>query len=343
MAKECLPAISRCNNMNVVRYYLAISVLIAHYNLLTGHSIPWPTSSYTAVGGFFALSGYLMFHSYIKQNDLRAYITNRVRRLLPPYVFIVVICAIGLVTVSSLPATEYFRNSGFIKYLAANLTFMNFLHPTLPGVFEGRAFFNPAVNGSLWTMKIEWLLYLSVPAIYYLYKRFRWNNTTTFVTIIALSVAYRLLFYHMYINTGNITYSILSRQFFGQLCYFYTGVIVYFHFDNFLKYKWRILIICIIAAMILQKAPYYSITLQPFVDAILTLWISLVGSWGYKLGKHDNISYDIYLFHYPIIQVCVWAGISNATETLSFTVIAVLTIILSILSWKLVGSRFVKK
>lgn len=82
---------------------------------------------------------------------------------------IVVACAAGLVFASDLTPAQYFTDSGLIKYLAANLSFLNFLHPTLPGVFQGQEFVNPAVNGSLWTMKIEWALYLSVPLIYFLY------------------------------------------------------------------------------------------------------------------------------------------------------------------------------
>ena len=326
--------------MDVVRYYLALSVVIAHYNLLTGHSIPWITSSYTAVGGFFALSGFLIFGSYIRHSDLKSYITSRMRRLLPPYIFIVTACAIGLVAVSSLCASQYFSDSGLIKYLAANLSFLNFLHPGLPGVFEGDNFVNTAVNGSLWTMKIEWALYLSVPLVYFLYKRFRWNNTMTFVVIILLSVAYRLLFYHLYASTGNNIYFILSRQFFGQMCYFYTGVLIYFHFDRFMRYKWHIIIACLIIILSLNKLPYYNITIQPFVDATLVLWVSLVGSWGYRLSRHDNISYDIYLFHYPVIQVCVWAGAGTLPEAASLAIVLLSTVLLSVISWNLVGRPF---
>ena len=47
--------ITRRNNMDLVRYYLALSVLIAHFNYLTGFEIPWPTNSFTGVGGFFAV------------------------------------------------------------------------------------------------------------------------------------------------------------------------------------------------------------------------------------------------------------------------------------------------
>lgn len=339
---DVIRKIDRRNNMDVVRYYLALSVVIAHYNLLTGHSIPWPTSSYSAVGGFFALSGYLIFHSYLKCTDFRSYITARMRRILPPYMFIVVACAAGLVFASDLTPAQYFTDSGLIKYLAANLSFLNFLHPTLPGVFQGQEFVNPAVNGSLWTMKIEWALYLSVPLIYFLYRHFKWNRTITLIAIIILSVTYRLWFYHLYVTTGNNVYEILSRQFFGQLCYFYTGVLVYFHFDRFIRYKWWIAAVCAIFIIIGKYIPYYNMTLQPFVDAFATLWVSLVGSWGCCISRHDNVSYDMYLFHYPIIQAGVFLGINTLPEPLSFLAVLVMTVIMSALSWNIVGRHFMK-
>ena len=328
--------------MDVVRYYLALSVVIAHFNFLTGHSIPWPTSSYSAVGGFFALSGYLIFHSYLKRPHLKTYIISRMRRILPPYFFIVILCAIGLVFTSSLSPGEYFTDGGFFKYLCANLSFLNFLHPTLPGVFDSGAFIHNSVNGSLWTMKIEWILYLSIPLVYYAYRRFRWDKTKTFVGIIIVSVAYRFTFYHLYANTGNQIYLILSRQVFGQLCYFYTGVIVYFHYDTFKRLKLPILAICLALMATSGYIPYYAITIQPFVDALLTLWVSLIGSWGYKISRHDNVSYDMYLFHFPVIQVCILLGINNLSPALSLSIMLAVTIILSVASWNLVGKRFAK-
>lgn len=77
------------NNMGMVRYLLAFAVVVAHFNGLVGADIRFPFTSYTAVGGFFALSGFLIYGSYLRRRNLRAYIVSRMVRLLPAYFFIV--------------------------------------------------------------------------------------------------------------------------------------------------------------------------------------------------------------------------------------------------------------
>lgn len=70
------------------------------------------------------------------------------------------LCALSLWTVSSLGIGEYFSRT-WLKYVGFNLAFLNFVQQSLPGVFEGHKF--DAVNGALWTLKIEVMFYAVVP------------------------------------------------------------------------------------------------------------------------------------------------------------------------------------
>ena len=126
--------------MDAVRYVLAFSVVVAHFNYLCGFDIPWPVSSSTGVGGFFALSGFLIYRNFEQRPIIRHYVLSRTLRILPPYVLIVVLCAFLLAPFSTLPAREYFLDPGWWKYLASNLLFLNFLAPDIPGVFSGPEF-----------------------------------------------------------------------------------------------------------------------------------------------------------------------------------------------------------
>lgn len=334
------PYISHKNNMGAVRYYLALSVLIAHFNILTGHEVPWPTSSYTAVGGFFALSGFLVFGSFMRHPSLKDYLSRRARRILPPYFLIVVICALAFCSISSEPVGNYFFSGKFFGYLAANLSFLNFLQPELPGVFEGAEYYNHAVNGSLWTMKVEWMLYLSVPIIFLIYSKLRINRLYLFAVTVALSIGYRITFLYLYSKTGNEIYELLGKQVFGQLSYFYVGVIIFFIFDQFMRYRWWILSFDILAIIFSSHIPYYGIILSPIVTGTLVLLISMSGDIGYRISRHDNVSYDIYLFHYPIIQLCVYLGFKDSPAWITLPAIIAVTWTLASLSWNLAGKRF---
>lgn len=102
--------ISHENNMMVMRYVLSIYVILGHIAVLTGKEIPWVGTPIMAVGGFFALSGFLLFTSFQKRPTLKHYISRRARRILPPYILIVILCTISLWSVSSFSIVEYIQS-----------------------------------------------------------------------------------------------------------------------------------------------------------------------------------------------------------------------------------------
>ena len=158
------------NCFDIIRYYLSFIVVFAHFSILSGaNNFNWITSSGEAVSGFFILSGFLVYYSFLKKPQLNDYIKKRARRILPPYIFIVFLCFIGGLFLSTMTVSEYFTSPQLYKYIVSNVCFLNFLEPCLPGVFTDSIM--PAVNGSLWTMKVEVMLYASVPISFYFFKR----------------------------------------------------------------------------------------------------------------------------------------------------------------------------
>ena len=147
---------------------MSFAVLVAHFSEITGIRYSFFMGSVDAVRGFFILSGFLVFYSFMKKPNLRHYIDRRARRILPPYLFIVTLCWTLGFLVSEFPVKEYFMSTQLWKYVVANYSFLNFIEPSLPGCFGGES-----VNSSLWTMKVEILLYTTVPIVYYLMKKFR--------------------------------------------------------------------------------------------------------------------------------------------------------------------------
>lgn len=127
-------------------------------------------SAGVAVDSFFVISGFLIFMSYERSNSLKDYFAKRFRRIYPAYLTVIVICAILGLFFSSHSSLHQYYSIDWLKYFLSNLSFMNFLQPTLPGVFEENHM--PLVNGSLWTIKAEVMFYLAVPLIFFFLSRY---------------------------------------------------------------------------------------------------------------------------------------------------------------------------
>ncbi|MBR4070803.1 MAG: acyltransferase [Bacteroidaceae bacterium] len=322
------PLLHNENNLDIVRYYLSFAVLFAHFAELTGTTNYFPTSSYTAVGGFFMLSGFLVFYSYLRSKSTLQYFKRRAQRIIPPYMAIVLLCALCGVWLTNLPAEEYFTSSQFWQYLGANLTFANFLQPSLPGVFEGQVY--EAVNGSLWTMKVEILLYISIPLAAWLMMRC--SRVWALVLIYVLSYIYKMWMGHLYVESGELIYRIMQRQVGGQLLFFYSGVAILMYFDYFQRYiRW--LFPVALAVGVASKWVNWFDAIEPLCIAIVIIGFAYNCQWFVWMRKYDNIAYDIYLFHYPIIQLVVYWGLPERNIYWALAVVVAMTISLSLLSW----------
>lgn len=341
-------SISRKNNMNLVRYYLALCILVNHFASLTGIDIFQLPRIFGGAGSFFALSGFLMFPSYEKRPDPKRFLSRRARRIFPPYFLIVIVAAIGLSLISTIPLSVYFLDPGFWKYVGANLCFLNFLHPDLPGVFDNAPNITASVNGALWTMKGEVLCYLSVPIVYKAIRRSRRFCRNTLAVTVAVCAALYIIFTR--INGGSM--EVLGKQF-NVFMLFFLGALINLELPLFLKYRRHILVFNILLLgadyfSLLEYIPVlgtaYEVALSPFVTGSMVIICCLTGRWGWFLSGHNAVSYDIYLFHWPVIQLLVYFGFVAyaGAYTALMTAIAI-TVGFAFLSWHCIGSRILDR
>lgn len=334
-----VPAIDRrTNNMNAMRYVMALSVVVLHTVYVSGIPVPFNPGSVTiyTIGGFFALSGFLIFGSYLHipsgRGRLSRYLAGRARRILPSYFFIVLLSAIGFSLVSTFTIREYFTSPSLYKYLAANLSFLNFLWPSLPGVFDG-----VAVNGSLWTMKIEWMLYLSVPVVCAICRRNVRHTGVILAVIIFLSICWRVIFLHIYDDTGKEIYYIMSRQVGGQFVYFYTGAMMRVFWHWFDRWKVIIAIICVPLCIVAEPIAILRVTIGPIAFSAAVITLSFIGKWGSFCSPTENISYQIYLFHLPILWLMKYFGWFDTLGLTGALIVGiVLSAVLAEFSWRFI-------
>ena len=160
------------NNFDALRILAALMVVFGHAYILSGRAAQEPLAAYTGIGGFgelgvsifFVVSGFLVTMSFDRLGDVRAFLANRCLRILPGLAAAVLLTALVLGPVAStLPAREYFTQPQAWLYPLRNLL----LYPVtyaLPGVFTHNPY-PGAVNGSLWTLRLEFSFYLAIPVL----------------------------------------------------------------------------------------------------------------------------------------------------------------------------------
>lgn len=326
------------NNFDLLRLVFAATVALVHAWQLSGfvplqRAFGW-LSAEVAVQAFFVVSGFLIFMSHERSSSLASYAEKRVRRIYPAYAAVVLLCAVGLVFVSTLPAASYFASDAWWRYVFANLAFLNFVQPTLPGVFASNPAM-PAVNGALWTLKIEVMFYASVPVFAWLFRRF--GTRPVLALGYALSVAYALSMGDLAQRTGSRLYAELARQLPGQLSYFLAGAFLYYHLPVLER---RVHWFVGAAMAILAVHAFFPLpVLQPFALATLVVAAGLFLYMG-DFGRHGDFSYGVYILHFPVIQLLLNAGWFRGDPWMFLVAVVVLVGAGAVVLWHLVEKRF---
>lgn len=324
------------NNFDLLRLLFAGVVCLVHAAYLSDfQTLAWITgvlSSSIAVKAFFVVSGFLIFMSFERSSSLSSYARKRINRIYPAYFVAVIISALALVSVSGNTYSDYFSLL-WIKYVAVNLVFLNFLQQTLPGVFESNKL--AAVNGALWTLKIEVTFYLSVPLFVYLFRRF--SPFPLLVFFYCSSVAYSIGMTAIAERTGSPIYLELSRQLPGQLSYFLSGAFLYYFLPLFERRIVYFLIFAVTTLVVNLSFPLP--ILEPFALATLVIFFGLYLYVG-NFGKYGDFSYGFYILHFPVIQIFINSGWFHESPWLFLVSVILTTFIAAIAMWHLVEKHF---
>lgn len=269
---------------------------------------------------FFALSGFLVAGS-MGRTRLHQFVTLRVVRLFPALAVEIVLSALilGLV-LTDLPRLQYLASPQFHAYF---LNIVGSIHYELPGVFEDNPF-PRAVNGQLWTIPFELecylaLILLSVSAL--LKRRLAF---TAIVAGLSLALTARVLAGHPVDATNHVPGRMLV------LC-FLAAVSLYLYRDT-LPYSGRLGAASAAAAAALLQVPD-TCYLAAFPVAYLTVWLGLMRPPAIPFG---DLSYGVYLFHFPIEQTVVHVFPGVRSWWLLTLIALPLTTACAWLSWTLI-------
>ena len=321
------------NNFDLLRLFAALLVLWMHAHVFTGRPAPtflsWVTLGPLGVFIFFVISGYLVSISWDADPHLGRFLARRSLRIFPALVVVILLSTFVLgPLVTTLPLADYFSHPHFFQYLA-NIV----LYPvySLPGVFEHMPY--PfAVNGSLWSLPVEFLMYLILAAAGFLGGR-RW-------TFVALAVAAAAATFPWALARPDpvVIWGMDLRQVVICGVYFAAGVCVHrFRLDRYLTPAG----VCV--------AFVAMIAVERWTDASRVVsWIALpyvVLAFGLARSAAEPVfarlgdwSYGVYIYAFPIQQTVLYL-----VPDIGFPVYVALTLALTLAfgaaSWHLIEKR----
>jgi len=332
---------SHRNNFDLLRFAFAFIVFLFHAHVLSGRPelaglSRWLSADF-AVESFFVVSGFLVFMSYENSASVGDYFSKRARRIYPAYFAVIAVAALGGVLITTLPLSEYF-SVDWLRYVTANIAFLNFLAPELPGVFQSNAVH--AVNGALWTLKIEVMFYIAVPVIAFMCIRLgRWQ---TLVALYVLSVAYALGMEHLAHEAGRALYVQLGRQLPGQLSYFLAGAACFYFLDKFERHwRWGVPVALVTLLAPLPRA--LDAALGPAALGVLIVYLAVGARFLGNFGRYGDFSYGIYIIHFPVLQTLIAFGVFERNPYMAVALATVLVLFGAYVSWHLVEKPFLRK
>lgn len=308
--------IRKDNCFDFLRFFFATILIISHFCVLTGNDQLLPLDGGTAVKAFFTITGFLVTYSYLRRDcDIKSYAKKRFVRIIPAYIATIFFCVLIGWLVTSLSTKDFFSSAQTWKYFFSNILMLNWLEPELPGTFQNNLW--PQMDGSLWVMKQEVLFYLLVPLFIFLIKKAgkKW-------VCIPLVIACFLIYPYVNVQTQLFTY-------------FIGGMTLMFFFDIYNKY-FKYLFCISICALLFS------------VFETLAFPMMLVGiAYHCKplncFRKIDNITYGLFLYHFPVLQTLIHYDVAEHSLVLCFILTFIITSILATLSWLFIEKPLMNK
>ncbi|TFF38759.1 acyltransferase family protein [Mucilaginibacter psychrotolerans] len=338
----------RKNNFDLLRLIAATLVIIEHSFLVTGNFFSGPMSypvNYMDLGGFgvkvfFAISGFLIVKSLLRQPTLSSFVWARCLRIFPGLIIAAILCALIIGPIcTTLPLKDYFQSRAVYSF-AYRLIIQHNFGNTLPHTFEHLPYPN-AVDSPLWTLPAELLMYLGVLSAGALLLLFRKNfkallNATPVIILVAL------FFKDFHFDTEYLP-DILPWAF-----SFLLGVTSYLA----RKHIFLNIYVLLVAVTSYATAAFFGYTdmlnyyIKMIMYSLVVVYGIMIVAYHPKLqvkGLHKlgDFSYGLYIYAFPLQQVLV-SKFNLLNPFLHFLVSLPLALLIAVPSWYLIEKPALK-
>ncbi|MCU1682706.1 MAG: acyltransferase 3 [Amycolatopsis sp.] len=283
---------------------------LVHPERLTIFPAAWHASpGYVALMGFFAMSGFQIQDSWLRDPSWWRFSARRLLRILPPLVFVLLVSVFVIGPVfTSWSAGDYWSGLQTWRYLVGN-TVLFLTEHILPGVFFG----NPypwSVNGAIWTLPMEMVGYgivLAVGVVIALGVS-RWVLLPLFAALVVADGFMQATFGYQG-NAGALAH-VPTGSLVAFMVPFAIGVILRTFRDR-IRFLPIPALILFAAWLVLHQTPLdrYLLAASASYGAIV-----LAHHWPKRLEGTDRWvvgSYGLYIWGFPVQQMIIYAGVRN--------------------------------
>lgn len=333
--------IDKSNNFGLLRLLFAYLVILSHSpELLDGNAHRELLNRFTgtltfgvfAVDGFFLISGYLICQSFVHSKTTASYFFKRILRIYPAFV---VIWVVSLFIVVPLSGNSHLLASLDWQIWLRNLVKIAILsQPHIDGFA-----FNPHIeplNGSMWTIRYEFLCYLTIPliALIGLNKK---NVILLTALILGLNLFTRISGVDFKINTPFP----LSLHLFTRLGFAFLVGICFYQFKERIVWDKKISLACVLlVALFIQNQLFAELALISFGGYLMfNFAFNFKNAFTQSVGIKNDISYGVYLYAWPVQGLLIQHYPTINPWLLALVTIAMVSI-LGFLSWRLIEKPF---
>lgn len=225
---------------------------------------------------------------------------------------------------------SYEKITEILNYSFFNLLTLNFIYPSISFIYRDNPL--PYLNGSLWTIKIELILYLILPLIVYFIKKYKSLSAVVIAILISLIWAY----YFIEIAPNKT----ILKQFPGKLIFFSSGIFL-FYLLNIFKENSNILFLFLLLTMILNFTIENRFSNYAINVVFVLLSVYFFAFHTKKIKLKTDLSYSIYLLHYPLLQFYVSFNIFEKSLLLWMLVYFINLYFLSRFFWFFIEKKFI--
>lgn len=315
-------------NVNVIKFVCALAVIFSHSFALSKNRddvLATLNNGQCNIGGvavaaFFFYSGLYVTKSLSREENMKTFIWKRCKRIFPQLWFVIIVSVIILGPVITI---IYNGRMGIKRYFVSPHTWLYLLNGilipvhNLPFVFEANYY--QTVNGPLWTMPIEFILYIALAVIFLVAsaisrrtfkERIKCEHTLHVCSFVSFSI---LLIVLVFVGNMDFEMSVIR-----PVAIFFEGTVFYDYSDK-ISLNWVIGVACLVVLVILCKTPFFNIGLVllfPYAIVSIGLGTKQIG----KIPAFISSSYEMYLFGWPIQQIILLFFASDMKPWLNFII-----------------------